>query len=154
METLITLSTKKSKIPKEFQRDDNRYPKSLVQYFLEKYTKKGDIVFDPFAGLGTSLIVSEQMKRIPFGIEIDQKRCNFIRNKLVHKENIICGNSLKLGKNNFPKFSFSITSPPYNRIDEENYLSGTGGYRGFIKDIGKIYSQLKKFMKKKCLCCY
>ncbi|MFA5047983.1 MAG: DNA methyltransferase [Patescibacteria group bacterium] len=148
MKTLITLSNKKTKIPKEFQKDDNRYSELLVKYFLDLYTTKGDKIFDPFAGLGTSLIVSEKMRRIPFGIELDRRRCEFIKSKLIHKENVICGNSLQLNKNNFPKFDFSMTSPPYNPIFEENYLSGKGGYSGFIKDIGKIYSQLKKYMRK------
>jgi len=148
MKTIITLNNKKSGIPKEFQNNDNRYPESLVKYFLELYTKKGDIVFDPFAGLGTSLIVSEKLNRIPFGIEFDNNRCKFIKSRLSHKNNVVCGDSLKLSKNKFPKFDFSITSPPYNPIGEDNYLGGKGGYNGFIKDIGKIYSQMKSFMNK------
>ena len=148
MKTLITLSNKKSNLPTEFQDNDNRYPESLVKYFLELYTKENDKVFDPFAGLGTSLFISEKLKRVPFGIEFDNKRCEFVKSKLAHKNNLICANSLKLDKNKFPKFDFSITSPPYNPVGEKNYLSGKGGYQGFIKDIGKIYSQLKKFMKK------
>lgn len=146
MPTVITLSNKKTRIPKGFQ--DNRYTQSLVKYFLEKYTKRGDKVFDPFAGLGTTLIVSEKMGRVPFGIEIDKKRCAYIRSKLIHKKNIICGDSLALSKNKFPRFDFSLTSPPYNPIDEENYLSGKGGYRGYLKDIKNIYVQLKRLLKK------
>lgn len=148
METLITLNNKKSKLPKRFQNDDNRFPDSLVKYFLEKYTRKRDKVFDPFAGLGTSLVVSEKMGRIPFGIESDEKRCAYIKDKLHHNVNVICSDSLKLSNNKFPKFDFSITSPPYNPMDEENHLSGKGGYDGFIKDIGKIYSQLRQYMEK------
>lgn len=148
METLITLNNTKSKIPKEFQDNDIRYPESLVAYFLERHTTKGDKVFDPFAGLGTSLIVSEKMKRIPFGIEINEKQCNYIKSKLIHKNNIICGNSLKLSGYKFPKFDLSITSPPFNPINKGNHLGGKGGYKNFIKDIGKIYSQLKQLMKK------
>lgn len=148
MKTLITLSNKKSNLPKKFKDNDNRYPESLVKYFLELYTEEGDKIFDPFAGLGTSLIISEKLSRVPFGIEFDDKRCEFVKSKLSHKDNLICGDSLKLSKKKFPKFDFSITSPPYNPIGEESYLSGKGGYQGFIKDIGKIYSQLKQFMKK------
>ena len=142
------LNNKKPNLPKEFQDDDNRYPESLVKYFLELYTQENDKVFDPFAGLGTSLLISEKLNRIPFGIEFDNKRCKFVKSKLAHEDNLVCGDSLKLHTMKFPKFDFSITSPPYNPIDEENYLSGKGGYKGFIKDIGKIYSQLRKFMKK------
>ena len=148
MKTIIALSNRKSNIPKKFQNDDNRYPESLVKYFLDNYTKKGDKIFDPFAGLGTTLTISEKMGRIPFGIEVDKERCDYIKTKIKNKINIVCASSLKLNKNKFPKFDFSLTSPPYNPIDEENYLSGKGGYSGFLKDIKDIYTQLKKYMKK------
>ncbi len=148
MKTLISLSNSKSRIPKEFRKDDNRYPESLVKFFLKMYTKERDKLIDPFAGLGTSLLVSEKMNRIPFGIEINSNKCEFVKSKISHKNNLICGDSLRLEKNKFPKFDFSITSPPYNPINQENCLSGKGGYLGYIRDIGKVYSQLKKFMKK------
>jgi len=148
MKTIITLSSKKSNIPKKFQDNDNRYPESIVKYFLDKYTKKGDKVFDPFAGLGTTLVISEKLGRIPFGIEVDKERCEYIRVNIKNRTNIVCGSSLKLNKIKFPKFDFSLTSPPYNPIDEENYLSEKGGYLGFLKDIKNIYAQLKKYMKK------
>lgn len=147
MKTVLTLENFHSHIPREFQDSDDRYPESLVEYFLQLYTSEGDTIFDPFAGLGTTLIVSEKSKRIPFGVEINPQRCEFIQSKLTHKDNIICGNSLELKNYNFPQFDFSITSPPYNRMNEENYLSRQGGYEGYIRDIGNIYSQLKKFMK-------
>jgi DNA modification methylase len=147
MKTIITISNKRLIIPKKFRHNDDRFSETLVKYILEKYTKKGDKIFDPFAGLGTTLIVSEKLGRIPFGIELDKSRFNFIKTKLTNKTNIVCGSSLKLNKNKFPKFDFSLTSPPYNPINEQNYLSGKGGYRGFLKDIKKIYSQLKQYMK-------
>lgn len=148
METLITLSAKKSILPRKFQSNDNRYPESLVKYFIDKYTKKGDKIFDPFAGLGTTLIVAEKMGRVPYGIEFDKKRYDYIETKLTNKRNIICGDSLRLAKYKFPNFDFSMTSPPYNPKDEENYLSGKGGYTGYLKDIRNIYAQLKNRMKK------
>ncbi len=148
METLIILNNKKCVLPKEFQIDDNRFPESLVEYLLEKFTKKGNIVFDPFAGLGTSLIVSEKTGRIPFGIEFDKNRYSYIKSKLTHKENIIYWNSLKLSTYKLPQIDFSLTSPPYNPIGKHNYLSGKGGYEWYLKDMWIIYSQLRKYMKK------
>src|SRR3989338_6715244 len=107
MKTFILLSNNKSKIPKKFKGDDNRFSESFVQYFLEKYTKRGDKVIDPFAGLGTTLIVSEKMGRIPFGIESDMRRCDYIRKTIKHKNNIFCGNSLQLEKFNLTAFDLS-----------------------------------------------
>ena len=150
MKTFIVLSTNTSKIPKEFQEDDNRFSESLVQYFLEKYTKKGDKIIDPFAGLGTTLRVSEKMGRIPFGIELDRDRCDYIRKTIKHKNNIFCGNSLQLEQFDLPKLDLSITSPPYMPItDKENPLrKSKTGYHSYLKDINKIYLKLKKLMKK------
>jgi len=69
MKTYIQLeNTHSYKLPSEFQDDDVRYSESLVEYFLGEYTNEGDIVFDPFAGFGTTLIVAEQMGSKPDGI--------------------------------------------------------------------------------------
>jgi DNA modification methylase len=150
MKTFILLSNNKPKIPTEFQDDDNRFSELLVQYFLEKYTKRGDKIVDPFAGLGTSMIVSEKIDRIPFGIESDNHRCGYIRKMIKHKNNIFCGSSLQLEKFNLPTFDLSITSPPYMPMAEKiNPLRKSNtGYQSYLKDIHKIYNKLKKLMKK------
>ena len=150
METFITLDNKKSSIPKEFQDNDNRFPESMVEYLLKKYSKKGDKVMDVFAGLGTSLIVSEKLGRIPFGIEFDKKRFDFIKKKIKHKENIIHGDALKLDEYSFPKFDLCIASPPYMSATckENPFRNSKGTYNDYIKDIKSIYQKLKKNMKK------
>ncbi|MHA1954384.1 MAG: DNA methyltransferase, partial [Candidatus Heimdallarchaeaceae archaeon] len=77
MRTYITLpNVCRRKIPEEFKKDDNRFAEGLVEYFLEKYTKKGETVLDIFAGLGTTLFVAEEMGRIPFGVEYSESRYN------------------------------------------------------------------------------
>ena len=75
MKTYIHLTnTNLYPLPAIFQDDDVRYSESLVEHFLEQYTQKGDVVFDPFAGFGTTLFVAERMGRVPYGVEIDQDR--------------------------------------------------------------------------------
>lgn len=138
---LIFKNNKTKKIPKKFRSDDNRNPENLVIYFLKKFTKKGDKIFDPFAGLGTTLIVSEQMSRIPFGIELDKNRANYIRSQIKNKDNIINGDSKKLKSYKLPFFDFCFTSPLY--------MSNNGkGYVKYLKDLHDIFSQLKIHMKK------
>ena len=68
----------------------------MVNYFLERYTKEGDKVLDPFAGFGTTLNVAETLNRIPYGIELQKDRFEFIRLNIKHKDNIFNGNLKKL----------------------------------------------------------
>jgi len=138
---LIFKNSKVRKIPKEFQSDDNRNPESLVAYFLKEFTKKGDTVFDPFTGLGTTLIVSEQMGRIPFGIELDKKRTNYVKSQIKTKQNLINGNSKNLSSYKLPLFDFCFTSPLYTHNNGKPY-------KRYLKNIYEIFAQLKNLMKK------
>ena len=140
-------------LPVIFQDDDVRYPESLVEYFLEEFTHAGDVILDPFAGFGTTLLVGERMGRVPFGVEIDQDKVNFVRSKLSNSENIIHGDSRLLENIDIPAIDFSITSPPY--MTESNhpmdpftgYQVKSKGYKTYLRDIRNIYKQLRKHMK-------
>ena len=148
MKSYIQLeNTHSYKLPSEFQDDDVRYSESLVEYFLGEYTNEGDVVFDPFAGFGTTLIVAEQMGRDPYGIEYDQERVRYIKSKLNKTDNIIHGDSRKLSIYDFPEIDFSLTSPPFmtafGKADPFTAYSIVGdGYQGYLKDIQSIYKQL------------
>ncbi len=141
----------KTELPAKFQKDDNRFPEAYVEYFLKNYTKKGDKVLDIFAGLGTTLFVSEKMGRIPFGVEIVEKRYQYIKDRLENKENIIHGDALKLLEYNIPKCDFCFGSPPFMMKDDpENPFTAyqkEGSYQQYLKDFQKIFSQLKEVMK-------
>ncbi|MEO8206742.1 MAG: DNA methyltransferase [Chthoniobacterales bacterium] len=43
----------------------------LPQYFIERYSKKGNVVFDPFMGRGTTLLTAALAGRIPSGCDIN-----------------------------------------------------------------------------------
>ena len=154
MKTYIHLTmSHQHHLPDTFQDDDVRYPESLVEYFLEQFTHAGDVVFDPFAGYGTTLLVAERMGRVPFGVEIDQERVNFVKSKLSHSESIVQGDSRLLAKIDLPKIDFSITSPPYMTKENhpENPFSGYKtigkGYKAYLHDIRNIYEQIRTRMK-------
>jgi DNA modification methylase len=48
------------------------YPEELAAFFIETYTDEGDVVLDPFLGSGTTLKVSQCMKRNGIGFEINE----------------------------------------------------------------------------------
>ncbi len=51
-------------------------PVELVHRALKNSTCRGDVVFDPFVGSGTSLIAAEQLERRCLGIELEPKYCD------------------------------------------------------------------------------
>jgi len=139
-------------LPAAFQDEDVRYPESLVEYFLQKYTHVGDTILDPFAGFGTTLLVAERMGRIPFGVEINKDKVNYVRKKLKRSESIIQGDSRLLANIDLPSIDFSITSPPYMTKDDPDdpftdYQARGQGYDAYLRDIRSIYEQLRKHMK-------
>ena len=56
-------------------------PVGLVTRALSNSTKKGDIVVDPFAGAGTTLIAADMMERRARIVELDPKFCDVIRRR-------------------------------------------------------------------------
>ena len=64
------------------------FPKSLPEWFIRLFTKKGDIVLDPFLGSGTTAIVANELGRNYIGIDINKEFCK------------LASESLKLGEGN------------------------------------------------------
>lgn len=153
MKTYIHLNKKsRAQLPAHFRRDDVSYSENLVEYFLDEFTTENDIVFDPFAGYGTTLLVAEAMHRIPYGIELKPERGRYIQSKLATGSNLIIGDARQLQTYALPSFDFSITSPPYmGHGDEEDpltaYAKPGAGYQAYLQDIRQIYGQIKTLMK-------
>lgn len=152
MQTFLVLRKENTRsIPKEFQIDDNRFPESLVEFFLNKYTDKGEKVIDIFAGLGTTLFVAEQMKRDAYGVEYNKRRFDYIQSNLMQKANVIHGDASRLEDYELPKIDFCITSPPYMSKDEKlNPLTGSttvGNYGDYLKDLRTIFTKVKGILK-------
>ncbi len=57
-------------------------PVALLLRIILSSTDPGDLVLDPFAGTGTTLVVAEQLNRSSVGIEIDPKNVELIRWRL------------------------------------------------------------------------
>lgn len=136
--------------------DDVRYPDALVRCFLEEYTRPGDVVFDPFAGFGTTLRVAEEMGRTACGLEYDRWRCDYARSCLRHPENLVGGDARRLSTYNLPPVNFSITSPPYTSRDGSMnpftaYSTPGRGYETYLQDMQDVYRQLAAILTDEAL---
>ena len=60
----------------------NQLPEVYLARLINAYTNPGDLVLDPFGGSGTTMVVSEALKRICYTIETSQASCASIRERL------------------------------------------------------------------------
>lgn len=60
--------------------------KSAVGYLMKTFSRPNDLVLDPFAGGGTTLVVARQLHRRCIGIEIDEQYINTIKTNLMQDE--------------------------------------------------------------------
>ena len=49
------------------------YPETMINRCIENFTDEGEVVYDPFIGIGTTAIASYNMNRNYYGSEIDKK---------------------------------------------------------------------------------
>lgn len=56
-------------------------PVRLLTRIILSSTDVGDVVFDPFAGTGTTLVAAKQLQRNSIGVEIDPMNVSFIKRR-------------------------------------------------------------------------
>jgi DNA modification methylase len=112
------------------------FPIALPAKCIELFTHKGELVLDPFVGIGTTLIAARDLERNAVGFDLNKKYIDFTKKRLsqshlfpVTKQIAICDDAI-----NIPNYleentiSLSVTSPPYanmlNRPRENKSLRG------------------------------
>lgn len=135
----------RSELP-EGDTDEVRTPDALVEHFLQKYTEPGDNVIDIFAGFGTTLMATERLNRIPFGLEYETDRVSYIKNQITASNHIRQGDVLDLESSWFPMCECCFTSPPFmtQTMERNPFLnySGRGSYDNYLNDIETAFTRL------------
>jgi len=99
------------------------FPIALPKKCMELFTHKGEMVLDPFIGIGTTLVAARDLERNAVGFDLNQDFINFTNKRLTQehlsfgentKQIAICDDAV-----NIPKYldeetvSLCVTSPPY-----------------------------------------
>lgn len=58
------------------------FPRAIPEFFIKAFSDPGDVVFDPFAGSGTTLVAAGLLNRAGYGVEISPAYCDVILRRL------------------------------------------------------------------------
>src|SRR3989344_8373136 len=73
-----------------------KFPESLIEEFILFFTKKGEVVLDPFLGTGSTLVACDTMGRRGIGVELLEKYADIARGRT--SQSVIVGNALEVEK--------------------------------------------------------
>jgi len=133
------------------------FPIALAKHFIKIYSKPDDIVFDPFAGAGTTLDAANILRRHSIGIELNGDFVKLFNQGIDPKDGkpnrdyrrIVIQDSAMNVSNHLPAGTadFILTSPPYanllnkirERFADKDFAGNT--YKNQSRKLAKPYSK-------------
>jgi len=114
---------------KDVLRHPAKFPETLAQEFIEFFTKRGQVVFDPMVGTGSTLVAALRSGRHSYGIELNPdyariaaqvvadeftvlgERATGLVARVIHADAARLAESF--AQHNLPQIDYVLTSPPY-----------------------------------------
>ena len=140
----------------------------IPNQLLRRYTKKGELILDPFMGSGTSLIEAQRLDRNAIGIELQENVAKEAYTRIMSEKKDTCHSCVCVGDSRVydikkllsvfetDKVQFIIYHPPYWDIlkfsDNENDLSNSNSVGEFINEFGKVVDNTAQYLEKNRYC--
>lgn len=128
------------------------FPIALPQKCIELFTHKGELVVDPFVGIGTTLIAARDLDRNAVGFDLNKKYIDYTKKRLAQsklnfetetKQIAVCDDAI-----NIPKYleketvALCVTSPPYANMLNHRRLNKS--IRGDLRK-NKHYLKIQQY---------
>lgn len=134
------------------------FTESLARTAIEELTAPGGRVLDPFAGFGTTLVVSRRLGRASVGVELLPERVDQVRGRLDAEQcdvaaEIVRGDTRRLAELVEGPFDLCLTSPPYMTANEhpenplEAYEVPDGHYPTYLAELGGVFGQVAGLLR-------
>jgi DNA modification methylase len=137
----------------------------IPHQLILRYTKKNDVILDPFVGSGTTAYEAESLGRHFIGIDIQPKLIDHIKGKVDNKnyfselitgdstdKNIFSGIANFLNKKKRKNVQLAILHPPYADIikfsDNERDLSNNKSLKDFLNNFSLVIKNTLDLLEK------
>lgn len=140
----------------------------IPNQLIQRYTKKDDVVFEPFAGSGTTLFVCEELDRKYIGLDINPEMIQYIqsnRDRMFGTDRSFieqCDSAdteavksvveIGLKEIKAEKIQFVLMHPPYMDIvkftENEKDLSQIGNLKDFIEKFKVVCENSLEYLEK------
>lgn len=155
------------------------FPVELCKRLIQIYTKKGDIVLDPFMGSGSAIVAAEDLERKGIGIDINPDFVKLAKSRLSQQKllssntaepELYCADAVNLLDYVKPNsVDLVITSPPYWMVHKrkrsadykeprpysalERDLGNIENYDEFLLGVREIFEKIHQSLKpsKRCI---
>lgn len=127
------------------------FPIGLPKKCIELFTHKGELVLDPFVGIGTTLMASRDSDRNAVGFDLNPKYIDFTKKRLAETAELwtttqqvaICDDAINIPKYlNENTVSLAVTSPPYANMLNHKRLNKS--IRGNLRQ-NKHYNKIQQY---------
>ena len=154
------------------------FPMALAGRLIECLSGDSDqLVLDPFAGIGSTLLAAAQAGKCGIGIELSPEFCQLAEQRLSELETcsasaaqLHCCDARQLREYIKPSsVDLVITSPPYWNVlsrrrtadgkatrdygDQRSDLGRIGTYSAFLSALGDVFSQVQEVLRPGKYCC-